>query len=61
MVTLPVGSTVADLRKSLCKVCPALQPLISGLLIAVNAQYASDAAWLTPDADVACFPPVSGG
>ena len=58
---MPVGSTVADLRRELCEVCPALTPIAAGLLVAVNSQYAGDAAVLPADADIACFPPVSGG
>lgn len=60
-VTLPAQATVKELRPALCAVCPALQALQSGLLVAVNAQYAGDAMPLSAGDDVACFPPVSGG
>jgi molybdopterin converting factor subunit 1 len=60
-VTLPSGATVARLRQALCEACPGLTSLAGGLLVAVNAQYASDALPLSADAEVACFPPVSGG
>lgn len=60
-VTLPPRSTVKELRTAIREVCPALTALQSGLLVAVNAQYAGDATLLTSGDDVACFPPVSGG
>lgn len=60
-VDIPEGGTVALLRRALSAVCPALAPLTPHLLVAVNAQYAGDAATIRPGDEVACFPPVSGG
>jgi len=40
---------------------PALGPLASRLLIAVNNEYARDDSTITMTDEVACFPPVSGG
>jgi molybdopterin converting factor small subunit len=63
VVTLdvPDDARVGDLRIVLAKQYPALESLIPHLLIAVGNDYADDAASLDGVADVACFPPVSGG
>jgi molybdopterin converting factor subunit 1 len=60
-LTLPVNATVGDLRRALAERAPQLRPIASGLLVAINSQYATDAARVPPNAEIACFPPVSGG
>ncbi len=60
-VSLPNSATVADLRQALIAQFPALVPWESRLLIAVDQQYAGEQQSLSPDDEVACFPPVSGG
>lgn len=58
---LPEGACVADLRTALCERCPALQPLAANLLVAMGNDYADDQMVIDPEAELACFPPVSGG
>jgi len=58
---LPQSSTLGDLRAALLQRCPALAPLGPRLLAAVDADYAADSRLLKPGAEVAFFPPVSGG
>lgn len=58
---LPDRATVADLRMVLAERFPAMRPLVPRLLIAVGNDYADETAPIDPGADVACFPPVSGG
>ena len=60
-VELPAGARVADLRAALAAHSPSLRALVPNLLVAVGTDYADDRALLTPQAEVACFPPVSGG
>ncbi len=60
-VDLPEPATVADLRVALREQCPALEPLLSHLHIAIGTDYADDATPLTETSAVTCFPPVSGG
>lgn len=60
-VSLPHEARVSDLRVALQTAYPALQPLASRLLIAVNSDYAADQQIIPAAAEVACFPPVSGG
>jgi molybdopterin synthase sulfur carrier subunit len=54
------GNHVADLRRALNASYPALSGL-SSLMVAVNAQYASDETILKPTDEVVLIPPVSGG
>lgn len=54
------GKTVGDLRKNLSAQFPPLDKLNS-LFIAVNHEYAADAAPLSETDEVALIPPVSGG
>ena len=60
-VELPESATIADLREQLAGQFPALQSGASHLLFAVNHQYATDDVSLAADAEIAGFPPVSGG
>jgi molybdopterin converting factor small subunit len=61
-VEIPAGSTLGDLRKALAHTCPPLQPIVGRLLLAIGHQYAADTTPLDGlAAEVACFPPVSGG
>lgn len=60
-LTMSPGSTVADLRRQLAAGCPQLASLLPHVLIAVNAQYASNDTVIPAGAELACIPPVSGG
>jgi molybdopterin converting factor subunit 1 len=60
-VELPAAATVGQLRAELARVCPPLAPWLAKMRIAVDAEYAGDAAPVTATSDVACIPPVSGG
>ena len=58
---IPAAASVADLKQSLATCFPQVSPLLPTLLVAVDTKYADDRTVLKPDAEVACFPPVSGG
>lgn len=58
---LPETARVADLRMALAERYPNLRPLAPRLLVALGTRYADDATPLDPTAEIACFPPVSGG
>ena len=60
-VELPESATVADLRRQLAVRFPALRHWVPHLLFAVDHRYATDDVSLAPDAEIAGFPPVSGG
>lgn len=60
-VNLPDGATVKELRQRLTVEYPVLQKAMDSALISVNRQFAFDEDQLPGDAEVAIFPPVSGG
>jgi molybdopterin synthase catalytic subunit len=55
------GATVADLRDQLVSQYPAVAPLMSTLVCAVNEEYVPNEHRLSPRDQVALIPPVSGG
>ena len=58
---LEAPATVGALRRVLLERYPALAPIAPHLLIAVNQAYAQDSASIPDGAEIAVFPPVSGG
>jgi len=54
-------ATVGDLRRALGRAYPELAPLLPRMHVAINNNYAADADVVPCDAEIACFPPVSGG
>jgi len=60
-VDVPEAALVADLRIALAQQWPELKALVPNLLVAVGTDYADDRTALSPDCEIACFPPVSGG
>lgn len=58
---LAQGATVADLRARVAANYPAVEPLINHALVAVNQNYAFNEDTIPENAEVALFPPVSGG
>ena len=53
--------TVSELRTTLIEACPQLATMAESLLVAVDHRYAEDSAAIPEGAEVAVFPPVSGG
>lgn len=62
-VEVDIGTepTVAALREALIASQPALAAIAGSLHVAVNGDYAADTVSIPPRAEIACFPPVSGG
>ena len=60
-IELPLPATVATLRAALAAQHPELAPLAPRVAIALDSEYATDAALVVPGAQVALIPPVSGG
>ncbi|MHB8971436.1 MAG: MoaD/ThiS family protein [Pirellulaceae bacterium] len=58
---LPEPVTVADVRRQLAIRFPALGTLVAHLLFALNHRYVTDDVPVPPEAELASFPPVSGG
>ena len=55
------GLRVAELKQRLAEEFPILTDLMPTALVSVNREFAFDADVLPKDAEVALFPPVSGG
>ena len=58
---VPADMTVRTLKEKLAGDYPNLKESMKAVLISVNKEYASDEATLPQNAEVALFPPVSGG
>ena len=61
VVEVTEEATIADLRAALVLQHPPLTPLLNHALFAMDADYVTDATRVTPSAEIACIPPVSGG
>ena len=58
---LPQPTDVAALKRQLAHDYPDLTPSMASVLTAVNHEYAFDETTIPDGAEVALFPPVSGG
>lgn len=58
---IPEGMTVRELKDKISSDYPNLKPSMETVLISVNKDYAFDEAILPAGAEIAMFPPVSGG
>ncbi len=60
-LTLPDGATVQALKAQVAREFPALEQNMKSVLTTINREYAFDEAVLPDGAELAMFPPVSGG
>jgi MoaE-MoaD fusion protein len=60
-LNLPAGSTIGDLKKILTRKYPSLSERLPHTLNSINRQFVDDATTIPPNAEIAFFPPVSGG
>ncbi|HKY55024.1 MAG TPA: molybdopterin converting factor subunit 1 [Anaerolineales bacterium] len=58
---VPSDLTVRGLKEKLSHEYPNLKESMKSVLITINREYAFDEAVIPPDAELAMFPPVSGG
>ena len=58
---VPADSTVAAVKQTVAARYPALQDLLRHTVTAVNREYVLDSSLIPPEAEIALFPPVSGG
>lgn len=58
---IPSDLTVQGLKDRISKEIPDLKESMKSVLITINREYAFDEAVIPQDAEVAMFPPVSGG
>ena len=60
-LNLPDGATVQALKMQVAREYPALEQNMKSVLTTINREYAFDEAVLPDGAELAMFPPVSGG
>jgi molybdopterin synthase catalytic subunit len=60
-IDLPEDAIIQDLKSHLAIKYPALQPMLAISLVAINKEFAADDQIIPDDAEIALFPPVSGG
>ena len=58
---LPSDLTVQGLKDTISGEFPNLKESMKSVLITINREYAFDDAVIPPNAELAMFPPVSGG
>jgi len=58
---VPDGTTVAGLTRQLVSTYPGLEKVKASMMAAINREYASDEQVIPLEAEIAFFPPVSGG
>lgn len=61
VIHLPEGSNVSQLKQALALQYPVIKPHMSSVLVSVNREFAFDEDKIADGAEVALFPPVSGG
>ncbi|MFC2064040.1 molybdopterin converting factor subunit 1 [Chloroflexota bacterium] len=61
MIEIPSASTIADLKEQLIQDYPELDRFISVVIVSLNHEFADNEAIIPKDAEIAIFPPVSGG
>lgn len=58
---LPAGMTISQLKSMMAAKFPGLNGILSHCLASINHHYCTDDSEIPADAEVALFPPVSGG
>jgi len=58
---IPTDLTVQGLKDKISNEFPNLKESMASVLITINREYAFDDAVIPPHAELAMFPPVSGG
>ena len=60
-INVPLGATIADLRRAMENEYPALVRVLPHALWAVNAEYARHDTTINERSEIALIPPGSGG
>jgi molybdopterin converting factor subunit 1 len=58
---IPESTTVQELKYLVVEAYPGLQETMDTVVISINREFAFDESTLPENAEVAMFPPVSGG
>lgn len=60
-IEIPTQATIRDLEEQLVAAYPRLGVVRNSMMAAINREFAADDQVVPEDAEVAFFPPVSGG
>ncbi len=60
-LNLSNGTTVGELKSMLVEEIPALEASLPSTLVSINREFAFDEEVIPEGAEIALFPPVSGG
>ena len=60
-IEIPIDTTVQGLKERISRDYPKLNKSMKTVLIAINHEFAFDDTHIPLDAEIALFPPVSGG
>ncbi|MFH1908811.1 MAG: molybdopterin converting factor subunit 1 [Chloroflexota bacterium] len=60
-IEIPEGATVGQLKDQIGRDHPNLEQSMQSVVVAINREFAFDENVIPEDAEVAMFPPVSGG
>ena len=58
---IPTGITVLDFKELIVEKYPALSGTMDSVVLSVNREFAFDENTIPENAEIAMFPPVSGG
>ncbi|MGZ6346994.1 MAG: MoaD/ThiS family protein [Anaerolineales bacterium] len=60
-LAIPVGTTIGGLTDMLASAYPRLEKVKESMMAAINREYAAETQVIPLAAEIAFFPPVSGG
>ena len=61
VIEFPHGSLISDIKKQITEMYPNLRPSMETIIVAMNHEFAFDENIVQNGAEIALFPPVSGG
>ncbi len=61
IIEFPHGSTIVDIKQLVLQKYPGISEIMDTLILALNHEFAFDTDVIPNDAEIAFFPPVSGG
>jgi len=59
--TVPTNMSISGLKELLVSEYPSLRIIMNSVIVAMNHEFAFDEAVIVANAEIALFPPVSGG
>jgi molybdopterin synthase catalytic subunit len=60
-IEFPQGSHISDIKKNILEKYPAIGQIMDTMIVALNHEFAFDEDVVSNEAEIAMFPPVSGG